>query len=591
MPGLSRYVCRMPRIFHRLFRLFPELPGKPVALLAMALAMGVVTSTVILAYRFFHPVVYRDMWYMLDLVGASFEGSLWGSLWAPWNYHRIFFPKLLYLFDLRVGGGRGAVLVTLNLVCQAAVALLFYISLRRQSGIDASGRRVMSAIAWASCFWLVQSGNMLWGFQIAWFLNGLAAALATCLVCGMSATPARKNGMLLVGAGACASVAAFSLANGLFIWGVLGILLGRMAVPWRLQAVWWACTVVVAWGAIPAGDGETTLGSFFLLRNIPYALTVLGNPVSRLHAEAGFVLGMLGVTAFLVFAAWFLSGRLRGPFFSFAFAQSSYIVLSAWAIAAGRGHHGVEHATSSRYYTVALLFWAILFALAWLATRSLRFRPILRSVLLLGVTIVFVAGQWASVPERKKRFLGADLSALALGAGVHRMAAEDYATLHTDSLTLSVGNDLLKRHRLSIYRDYWFHTHGMRLSEAYALDTGLAARAVYHATAVATEPGKSGFLIEGVMSPIAGTGKRPSAIVLVRAGRVVGFAGTRERGCSGCFSGFAAGTSSGGLELYGLAHENSREVRRLDAQVAVVPSRQQERAGHDRPSSGSSMAR
>lgn len=536
---------------------------------AVLAALLVVTSTIFAVAWYFHPVVYRDMWYMLDLLRTSpMEGSFWGMVWRPWSDHRIIFPKLLYALDFRIAAGTGALLVSLNVLCQAGVAVILGAAIWRQASLEPGDKRLFSAALWVSCFWLVQSGNLLWGFQIAWSLNALAVATAILLVIDLPSGSDWSRYTVLRGTGAIllVTVATFSLANGLLMWGVLGFLLWRNGAPRLLQGVWWICAGAAAWGALGA-TGDQAFSGLFTSRHVLFFLALLGSPFSRIHLEAGITLGAMGFAAFAAFAVSHLKSRGQGPFFIFAFAQITYVVLSALVITVGRGYKGLEDAISSRYYPPMLLFWGLLFCLAWLATRRMRGGAWIRGALAATALTVITLGQLASLPERAERSLKADLALLALAANVGDSRTLEYITLFPDSAHFWQEAGFLKSRNLSFYHDApWLRTHGRLFADVYHVKAGKGVPAHFETQHLVTLPGRAGAFLQGRFD-VNTLGQHPTGILAVRAGRVVGFAGTRRRGCAGCFSGFVSTPvpqkSEGELSLYAVYDEGGRRAYRL----------------------------
>jgi len=505
---------------------------------------------------------------MLELLRASpRENAFWEMVWRPWSDHRIVFPKLLYALDFRFAGATGALLVFLNLACQAGVALIVGAAVKRQHDVTAEDKWILASAGWVACFWLVMSGNMLWGFQIAWFLNALAVAGAILFACDLEGRTGWSTLGRGVGAMLLATIASFSLANGLLIWCVLGFLLWRNRAPVFLQLTWWLCALLVAWGGLSAAGGGGGGLSLLAPRNVPYFFTLLGNPVSRIHPEAGLLLGAVGFTGFLIFAVRFLLKRMGGFFHTFAFAQTAYVVMSAWLIASGRSSNGVEHAASSRYYPPVVLFWCLLFGLAWLVAGRYRGGSRLRAALAIGAAAVVGAGQAASFPERAARLVKSDLASLAVAANVGDSATLHYIHLHPDSATLWNEMAFAKSRNLSLYRDPWLRTFGQGVFDRYELSPDAEIPARWQARTIVTLPDRPGLLLQGHLEPSA-AGEQPAGILITRAGRIVGYAGLRGRSCDGCFSGYAStfGETSSGtadLNLYAVYNEADRFVRRL----------------------------
>ncbi len=529
---------------------------------AVALAAFIVASTWVVVRKSFHPVLYKDAWETIPLFEAFLRGEpILGRLWEPWYQHQIFFPKILYFLDFLFAGMTGGLLVSLNLALQAGVVVLVALALRRELGLSRAGRAFAASLAVCACFWLVQSGNFLWGFQIAWFLNGFAALSAAFLACGFRPEATRlEKGLRLAGAGAGLIVASFSLANGVLMGAPLLALLWKAGASRRILAAWtalWIATGALFYAGVvsgPATAGFVYSADSALRTKLLYVPVFLGNPFSRLHLGAGMLVGAAGLCLFAAACLrWYRSER-PGFLGSLSLAWMAYAVATAAATAAGRSYYTVMQATSSRYYTTVILFW--LFAALWCGL-ALRRRALFRRAWAIGfmvVAAVLVAGQLAAVPERRERYLMADHAALALASAVDDSTALRYIQEYAGLPALRRVREqevFLKEHGLSLYRDRWFRTLGAELAEAYRIEEGQGLRLVAweESPRAADATSRPGRFVTGVIEPAEGK-DLPERLLLVEGGRVTGFAATRARGCAGCFSGYASGPGAGPVGVY-----------------------------------------
>ncbi|HEX2612652.1 MAG TPA: hypothetical protein VHO02_03550 [Fibrobacteria bacterium] len=552
---------------------------------AVLLAFGIVVSTLYVVAVNFHPVVFRDSWETVPLFQAYLRGEpILGRMWEPWYRHRIFFPRILYLLDFRLAGGTGSLLVGASLLLQGGLAILVALALRRQTGLSAWGRVLASSLAVCACFWLVQSGNLLWGFQVAWFLNAFAAFLGAFLACGFRPEASRvEQGVRLACIGLCLITATFSLANGILIGVPLLALLWKGGASRRVLlagTIFWIVTAVIFFVGLGASAGEGTAEALYstdstLPQKFLYVPVYLGNPFSRLHLGAGMALGAAGLGLFAVFCRrWFRSAR-PGFLESLAWAQMAYTVATAAATAAGRSYFSIGQATSSRYYPPVLLFW--LFAGLWggLAIRKRATASRLAAAVFVGVSAILIAGQLAAVPERKERYLKADNAALALAAGVDDTLALVYLQEHAGAELLRRMRELepfLKERRLSIYRDRWLRTLGEEPGAAYRIGKAGALRltALEESPRGSAAEAGAGRFVSGVIEPVAGANSR-ERLLLVENGRVTGFAATRARACAGCFSGYASGPGSGPLAVYALREGDGDGVVAWPVEASLSP--------------------
>ena len=176
-------------------------------------------------------VIVGDQWDDLTVIGNSYTHFFdWGSLWAQHNENRIFFPNLIVLvlsrtthFNIRVEENLSAVMLIL------AVSLLIWAHKRRSPETPWLYYCPIAILG----FSVVQYENMLWGFQMAWYLVLLCLAL-TIVVLDRFAL----NWPLFLIATAVAVVGSFSSLQGLLIWPV-----GLVLLFHRRRAV----SFIVAW--------------------------------------------------------------------------------------------------------------------------------------------------------------------------------------------------------------------------------------------------------------------------------------------------------------------------------------------------------
>jgi hypothetical protein len=163
-------------------------------------------------------VVVGDQWDDVTVIERAYSHfPNWSSLWAPHNENRIFFPNLVVLFlayttrfNIQVEEYLSAVIL-----CAATVFLIW--SHKRRS--PSTPWLYYCPVAWISLS-IVQYGNTLWGFQLAWYLVLLSLASAIVLLDRINLTL-----LVFVGAVTVAVVGSYSSFQGLFIWPVGAVLL------------------------------------------------------------------------------------------------------------------------------------------------------------------------------------------------------------------------------------------------------------------------------------------------------------------------------------------------------------------------------
>jgi hypothetical protein len=189
-------------------------------------------------YHYSVNVIIFDQWSDVTVINASTSHFIpWGVLWAQWNENRMFFPRLIVIvladvvhFNIQFEEYLGAVMLL------AATALLIWTHKRRSAHTHWFTYCPVALLTLS----LVQYGNTLWGFQMAWYLVVLALAATIFLLDRVT-----LSWLTFIGATIAAGVGSFSLFQGLLIWPVGLVLLyhRRRAASFT---VFWATSAVVA---------------------------------------------------------------------------------------------------------------------------------------------------------------------------------------------------------------------------------------------------------------------------------------------------------------------------------------------------------
>jgi len=176
-------------------------------------------------------VLVSDQLSDLTVIGHSYNHLFdWSSLWAQHNENRIFFPNLLVVLLAHTTGFNVQVEEYLAAgMLVVSTALLIWSHKRRS---PATPWLYYCPVAILS-FSVVQYGNTLWGFQMAWFLVLVSLAAAVALVDRINLT-----WLSMVGAVLAAVVGSFSSLQGLLIWPAGLVLLYHRRRPLPFVVAW-----------------------------------------------------------------------------------------------------------------------------------------------------------------------------------------------------------------------------------------------------------------------------------------------------------------------------------------------------------------
>jgi hypothetical protein len=318
-------------------------------------------------------VIWGDQWSDVKLIGASYSGRLsLGALWAQHNEDHIFISNIIVVALAHT--------THLNLFVEMylSAALLF---LTIGLIILAHKRRAPATPLLYYCpaalllLSLVQYGDTLWGFQIAWYL--VAVALATSLYL---LDRKRLTTLALSGAIVAAVVGSFSLLQGLLIWPVGLILIYHRRRSIASAVVWISSGIVTTLIYFIGYDNNAPAST----RGVPYALhhplqagkffftaigDVVGTSIPNKGNEAVLLFGVLivAVSIWVIVRYGFRrdeeSPRVIGV------ALISFGLLYAVTLALGRAGFGITFAGES-IYRIDTLFIVVGIFLALIGPRA-----------------------------------------------------------------------------------------------------------------------------------------------------------------------------------------------------------------------------
>ena len=315
-----------------------------------------------------------DQWDDVAVIKKSYVHFFdWGPMWAQHNENRIFFPNIVVVFlahtdhfDVRVEEFLSALILT------AAVVCILWAHKRRSPAIPWLYYCPVAFLA----FSVVQYGNTLWGFQLAWYMVLLCLAAAILLLDRVTLT-----WMTLVGALVVAVVGSFSSLQGLLIWPSGLVLLYFRRRSLSQVAVWIGSAVLSTLVYFRGYNSPTPDPKFAIehpLISLRFFLLVMGDVVGKpvinglwnledtLVVLFGLVILLLAVTTVLICGA----RRDEHSGSPIGIALICYGVLFMAMITQGRIILGYAAASYSRYTTFDLLVVVGIY-LALLDRRSL----------------------------------------------------------------------------------------------------------------------------------------------------------------------------------------------------------------------------
>jgi hypothetical protein len=304
-------------------------------------------------------VVRSDQWADVTLISKSYNGQLTlSALWAQHADNRILFPNLIVLAMSRIDAFNisGEEYISASFLF-AAIALII-VTHKRRSPDRPWIAYCPVAIVMAS---VVQAENILWGFQLAWYL---VLVLLAGVIFILDRPSLSKVGS--IGAVILAVIGSYSSVQGLFIWIAGLLLLFYRRRPTPLTAVWVTAGTLTTALYFYKLDMQAGVPSYLTAIHLPREAVrfyfesigdVLGVPLRSYGVGADLVTGVgIMIVALALFALWF--GHRDREAQSAAPVGMALIVfglLFALSTTWGRTYGGLAAASASRYTTYDLL--------------------------------------------------------------------------------------------------------------------------------------------------------------------------------------------------------------------------------------------
>ena len=428
----------------------------------LAAGLAAIGATVYMSIVSYSSLPYWDGWIQLKYPADAGNPYSIDWLWGQYNEHRMPIPKLFLLADLHWFHATQVLLLASIVVIQLLHLALLSWSMRFFGGWRGALWRTGTGLAAFCLFCLSQWENLTWGFQVSLLLRSLFASVSfvgLLLYWVRSGDPSSRSWpnwkyLLLSIAGALGTTWCF--IDGNMLWPML--LVAALALGlWRTVLVY-----------ALAGALSTAL---YFYNYVPvYVLRERATPVNMLKFLAIYfgsswvgssslyriaeVIGFAGLALCLA-PLWRVPSEIRHrrPL-QIQFVLTFLFCLGTGAATAlGRAAMGAGQAFTSRYQSVALLFWCclglLLLAAVSEATRRLPF--VVAQVVL--VLIVAVGAGYARTPLIRSRVRGFKLNsaAMALITGVPDAEQLRWAYWRWDDLPPLAP--YLRREHLSAFAD------------------------------------------------------------------------------------------------------------------------------------------
>jgi hypothetical protein len=398
-----------------------------------------------------------DQWNEIAVWEAHYEGRpVLPLILERYNGHIIALPRLItFGLGLLTDWSLRAELLVLYLLAMATAAV--FILMLRDSGERAL---LLAAPVTLLVFSVGQYASFLTSYAIGQHLCQLGIASTI-----FAMTRPRLSWPHLVAASVAAAVATFSWGGGLLAWPLGGVaLLLRIPRRWPIWLVWGALSLAAAGVVVRQGTGLPPL--WYILSHPDFALfalTLLGKPICSQPFPPASMALFAGIVLAVVLSPILLwAGRLRQPLLLLRWGLLGASGVGAAILIALARPGPLEHALAPHYsaatYPLALSLMVLLCHVLWAwmdrsPTRAGRLAAgaaVLLFLSLVGARELLLAhrlvptlASWAQISRE-------------LGDRFKESRATDQEIqtyFHPDLELVRHGRDVLRRHRLAMYRD------------------------------------------------------------------------------------------------------------------------------------------
>jgi hypothetical protein len=493
---------------------------------------GMVAFLAYTVFLIYSPLPWVDQWTFLQDVIANHGHYGTGLLWKQHNEHRIPLPKLFYLADLFLFGGRNLLLHVSVIAVQLAQLAVLAVVFKRIGQLPADAWRTAVAVAIACLFSLRQSENFWWGWNLAMILPYLGATIAFSNL-GFFFLSRQEGGrgalryMLWAWAGFL--IASLSLSYGLLVWPVLVVTMLGLRLPWRLvlATIAMGAAVIAIW---LSGHSTThpALPSIPVL--IRFVLVLYGSSWSCVSERLGIALAIIALPASAATYIWVLLKRQKDIFAVVMLSLAMFTIGSSALVAVGRFWLGLDQARTDRYQTGAMVFWCCIFVVIIRQSSKALRKPVMLVVLQAVFIYVLIAAARIAPQVADGARVHANTNskaAAALEAGVNDSATIMYVTVPPyraqDILLMS---DYLRTHHWSIFHNDRSYPLGREFKRFYHVVSPVACRGTMDSIRGIADYRWSGFRFSGWAYDASAHALASGVALVDTSGRLVGFGRT-----------------------------------------------------------------
>jgi len=405
---------------------------------------------------FSHDIPYLDQWEFVPFLQKFYDDTLHlDDFWAQHNEHRILFPRMIMLGLAACTHWNVYYELAVNFLLGTGIFLLLIKPLSRTGG-NAQWNVFLASLM---LFSLGQWQNWFLGWQLQVFLS-----LFTVILSLLTLSRKKLNAAWFCLAILASSVAMFSFANGMLVWPLGLILLWRTENRIKWTSLWSATAILLACVYFRGYQAPSYHPSISTSLHMPgnliaYVFIYLGQPIVGFLGFGAVAAGAAGLMVWGILGYLTVREKEADDLLEFSVPPLFFVTLGLYAIASAvitafaRAGFGAEQALSSRYVTIANLFWISILALAGL--RIQQNIPAKRKILMMACSIVIallVTGSSLYGAYRWTEHYHAH--GMAREALLRGESSEVLHFLYPDIPKLLERREILVQHHLSIFNHH-----------------------------------------------------------------------------------------------------------------------------------------
>lgn len=313
--------------------------------------------SLVIIYFFSVGIFYQDEW-NLSLFFSQMDMGNYSSIWSLHNEHRLVLPKIIFYLNNSLGFSTSTIMY-LSQILQFFTFLLIVYGINQQESIYGNNKsNLIILFTGLFIFSIVQSDNILWGFQIQWYLCLLGTII---FIYGITQY---RYFITLTGL----IIAYLSFSNWVILIPLVFIHIAYCIFIFRqynwvkfyfhFSLILFMIMILFLYLYNGASDKGGLIGKLISspFGFLEYFLAILGGPFS-VNLLSSKILGFifLVITLFLLIKNY-QDKKLK----SFSILIIIWLIISSALISLARFEHGAIQALVPRFYTFTLIGWAVL---------------------------------------------------------------------------------------------------------------------------------------------------------------------------------------------------------------------------------------